>query len=137
MKSWAGKPVTRGMWLATLAVVGLLLGAATVLITNAIIDSHDAKASADRQQEGRALAIDVLCGAENGVAVAGRKVLAAELPGQHGPGLPQSTQLAYAQEVTNSVLQQAQVSDSRLVLPDGQIDCKRLRVAARATHPSP
>jgi hypothetical protein len=134
---WLRRPVPFWMWLATCIVLGLIFAVATVFITNSVIDSHDAKAAADRQQEGRALAIDVLCGAENGVAVAGRKVLAAQLPGQRGPGLPQSTQLAYAQEVTNSVLQQAQVHDPKLVLPDGQIDCKRLRVAARATHTSP
>lgn len=89
-----------------------------------------------RQAEGRSVAIDVLCGFGNGVAEAGRKALAGELRGQAQPGqrtgLPESAQRDYARTIALAVLQQAGLPASGLLQPNGQIDCTKLRVAARA-----
>jgi hypothetical protein len=134
MRRWLAEPATFGQLLVVVFACGLALAGAVWWGINVAIDAHDAKTAATRQQEGRAIAIDVLCGGNNGVAVAGRKVLAGELPGQQGPGLPEETQRAYVNEIASSVLQVAGIRTQGVLQPDGRINCQRLRIAARATH---
>lgn len=135
MRGWLRQPLTFGMWLATCAVIGLVLAVFTVLWTATAVDSHDAKTAASRQTEGRAIAIDVLCGFGNGVAEAGRKALAGELRGQHGQGISRSAQDDYVQTITSTLLSEAGIDARGVIRPDGEVACGRLRIAAKATHP--
>jgi hypothetical protein len=134
--SWRDRPLSRGMWLATCLTIGVVLAGFTVLWTSAAVDSHDAKTAATRQTEGRAVAIDVLCGFGNGVAEAGRKALAGELVGQHqANGLPPEAQRDYVATITSTLLAEAGISAQGVLEPNGEVNCARLRVAAKATHP--
>jgi hypothetical protein len=88
-----------------------------------------------RQKEGRAIAIDVLCGFGNGVAEAGRKALAGELRGQDSrQGLPEEAQRDYVGTITSTLLAEAGITARDVVQPDGTVACDRLRVVAKATH---
>jgi hypothetical protein len=125
-----------GLWLVTCLMLGLMFGVGAVFLTNSAIDSHDAKTAATRQSEGRSIAIDVLCGFGNGVAEAGRKALAGELQGQDsGRGLPPEAQRDYVATITSTLLAEAGIRAQGVLEPNGEVDCGRLRVAAKATHP--
>jgi hypothetical protein len=133
---WRDRPLTRGMWLATCLVIGALLAVFTILWTSSAVDSHDAKTAATRQAEGRSIAIDVLCGFGNGVAEAGRKALAGELQGQDSArGLPPDAQRDYVATITSTLLAEAGIRAQGVLEPNGEVNCLRLRVAAKATHP--
>src|SRR4051794_8741858 len=81
----------------------------------------------ERQREGRAVAIDVLCGFGNGVAEAGRKALAGELVGQQpGRGLSKASQSDYIQTITSTLLAEAGIQGRDVIRPDGEVDCARL-----------
>src|SRR4051812_22767494 len=121
------------MWLSTCVVVGLVLVVFTILWTSSRVESHDAKTAATRQAEGRAVAIDVLCGFGNGVAEAGRKALAGELVGQRpGRGLSKASQSDYIQTITSTLLAEAGIQGRDVIRPDGEVDCARLQVAAKS-----
>lgn len=88
----------------------------------------------ERQREGRAIAVKVLCGFGNGVAEAGRKALAGELRGQSPrQGLPREAQTDYVRTITSTLLAEAGITAKDVVQPNGQIDCPRLRVVAKTT----
>jgi ABC-type Na+ efflux pump permease subunit len=149
MTRWRDRPLTRGMWLATCIVIGLLLAGGVVLYTNAKLDAQEAKSVANRQKEGRAVAIDVLCGFANGVAIAGRNVIEGRTAS--GGPLPdgaisarerRARKLAagdYVGQIILSVQETAGVKAENVLIGGGTnrglIDCAKLRVAARATHP--
>lgn len=97
------------------------------------------------QNQGRAVAIDVLCGGIAGVETAGRKILTDTLP--LPPGIPRqprsrrerrinrSYARAYARVISDAVVSQIKSPrfDPKTVLRrDGTIDCDELRVQARA-----
>jgi hypothetical protein len=133
---WRDRSLTRGMWLATCLVIGALLAVFTIMWTSSAVDSHDAKTAATRQSEGRSIAIDVLCGFGNGVAEAGRKALAGELQGQDSArGLPPDAQRDYVATITSTLLAEAGIRAQGVLEPNGEVNCLRLRVAAKATHP--
>jgi hypothetical protein len=89
MRRWYAQPVPWGIFVFTILLLGVVFGVGVAFAVRSAIDSHDAKTAAIRQSEGRAIAIDVLCGFSNGVAEAGRKALAGELQGQNsGAGCP-------------------------------------------------
>jgi hypothetical protein len=112
--------------LVAVVVAGVAVFAAGFSVLNTQSD-------VERQKEGRAIAVDVLCGFGNGVAEAGRKALAGELAGQRGGrGLPASAQRDYVQTITSTLLAEAGINARDVIRPDGQVDCSRLRRAARA-----
>lgn len=139
------RPVTVATWLVTLLA---LAGASYYIgsrVANSAIDAHDAKVAATRQQEGRAIAIDVLCGFGNGVASAGRNVIRGHrangqpIPGVHFSRREQKVRDAAAADYGGFIVQtvqgQAGVRSHDVVKADGTLDCAKLRLAARATHP--
>jgi hypothetical protein len=136
MRRWVAQPVPWGIFVFTILLLGVAFGAGVAFAIHSAIDSHDAKTAASRQAEGRAVAIDVLCGFGNGVAEAGRKALAGELVGQHSAnGLPAESQRDYVATITSTLLAEAGISARDVVQVNGTINCPKLRVAARAPHP--
>jgi hypothetical protein len=132
---WHDQPLTRGMWLATCVVIGLLLCVFVVLWTSATVDSHDAKTAAARQADGRRIAVDVLCGGVSGVEDAGTQALNGTLQGLHGRGVPSTATRDYVSTISSAVIRQAGVDARKVLRADGRIDCDKLRVAAAAVHP--
>lgn len=100
-----------------------------------------AQDTAIRQQEGRRVAVDVLCGGIVGVENAGRLTLLNQLPGVPAARMPsrevrlrETAARAYTILISEAVIEQAGVKDASSVLrPDGSIDCEGLKRAARAT----
>lgn len=84
-----------------------------------------------RQKEGRAVAVDVLCGFGNGVATAGRKALSGELAGQTGRGLPPEAVRDYTRTVTSTLLKEAGITGTDVLKANGEIDCTKLKIVAR------
>jgi hypothetical protein len=136
MRRWYAQPVPWGIFVFTILLLGVVFGIGVAFAVRSAIDSHDAKTAAIRQSEGRAIAIDVLCGFSNGVAEAGRKALAGELQGQDSArGLPPEAQRDYVATITSTLLAEAGIRAQGVLEPNGEVDCGRLRVAAKATHP--
>jgi hypothetical protein len=136
MRRWLREPVSFGVFVVVIALLGVVFGVGVAFAVRSALDSHDAKTAAARQAEGRAVAIDVLCGFGNGVAEAGRKALAGELQGQHSAnGLPAEAQRDYVATITSTLLAEAGISAQGVLEPNGEVNCARLRVAAKATHP--
>jgi hypothetical protein len=136
MRRWYAQPVPWGIFVFTILLLGVAFGLGVAFAVRSAIDSHDAKTAASRQAEGRAVAIDVLCGFGNGVAEAGRKALAGELVGQHpANGLPPEAQRDYVATITSTLLAEAGIRAQGVLEPNGEVNCARLRVAAKATHP--
>jgi hypothetical protein len=139
MRAWASQPVPWGIYVFTVLLIGIAVAIGVRVGVEVAIDAHDAKTAATRQQEGRAVAVDVLCGFSNGVADAGRRALAGQLQGQRGPGLPIEAQQDYVTTVNRRVIDQAGVRAADVLIGSGPnaglIDCRRLRLTAKATHP--
>jgi hypothetical protein len=136
MMDWLRQPVSWGLWLFTVLLLGGVFALMIWYGAELRIDAHDAKLSAIRQKEGRAVAIDVLCGFGNGVAEAGRKALAGELIGQSAArGLPVESQRDYVGTITSTLLAEAGINARDVIRPDGQVDCEKLRAAAKAPRP--
>lgn len=109
-----------------------------IAIVVAAIAVGRTQSDVDRQREGRAVAIDVLCGFGNGVAEAGRKALSGELAGQNpSRGLPQKAQTDYVRTITSSLLAESGFDDVKLIRSDGQLNCDALRIAAKAQPSNP
>lgn len=143
---WQDRPLTRGMWLATCVVIGLLFAGFTVLWTSAAVSSHDAKTAAARQAEGRRVAVDVTCAAMSAVIEAGRttitgsgRVTSEEFernlrllgypPKSERRAAARRAADAYARSIAMNVQRQARVKG--VVRPDGTLNCARLQVAAK------
>jgi hypothetical protein len=62
MRRWYAQPVPWGIFVFTILLLGVVFGVGVAFAVRSAIDSHDAKTAASRQSEGRAVAIDVLCG---------------------------------------------------------------------------
>jgi hypothetical protein len=136
MRRWYAQPVPWGIFVFTILLLGLVFGLGVAFAVRSAVDSHDAKTGATRQAEGRSIAIDVLCGFGNGVAEAGRKALAGELQGQDSArGLPPDAQRDYVATITSTLLAEAGIRAQGVLEPNGEVNCLRLRVAAKATHP--
>jgi hypothetical protein len=135
MRRWYAQPVPWGIFVFTILLLGVAFGVGVAFAVRSAIDSHDAKTAALRQEEGRAIAIDVLCGFSNGVADAGRRALAGKLKGERGPGLPPAAQQDYVFTVNARLIDQAGVRTADVLITTGLIDCRKLRQAANATHP--
>lgn len=135
MSAWLRQPLSFGMWLATCLIIGVLFAAFTVLWTHTAIRAQQAKDVATRQIEGRRVAIDVLCGGLSGVEDAGKQALNGTLEGLHGRGVPDSAIRDYVSTISTAVILQAGVDARKVLKPDGQIDCDKLREAARAAKP--
>jgi hypothetical protein len=136
MRRWYAQPVPWGIFVFTILLLGLVFGLGVAFAVRSAVDSHDAKTAATRQAEGRSIAIDVLCGFGNGVAEAGRKALAGELQGQDSAhGLPPDAQRDYVATITSTLLAEAGIRAQGVLEPNGEVNCARLRIAAKATHP--
>jgi hypothetical protein len=146
MRRWYAQPVPWGIFVFTILLLGVVFGAGVAFAIRSASDSQDAKTAAalakivaTRQQEGRAVAIDFLCGYSNGVADAGRRALAGTLKGERGPGLPQKSQDDYVAILNQRLIDQVGVKAADVLIRSGPngglIDCAKLSVAAKATHP--
>lgn len=140
MRAWASQPVPWGIYVFTVLLIGVAVAVGVRIGVNVAIDAHDAKTVAVRQQEGRAIAVDVLCGFSNGVSDGGRRALAGRLRGMSPRrGVPAEAQADYVAIITQRLIDQAGVKAADVLIPNGPnaglIDCGRLRRAAKATHP--
>lgn len=136
----------RNLWRNTVPVVALGLAVWAVFGTQR--DVIDAKQLAEAQVEGRAVAIDVLCGFGNGVEAAGKATLTAPIQpkefrlalerlGLPGGKVRRQAQLAaaeaYARSISESVANQVgPKAAAKVIKRDGSLNCPALRKAARA-----
>lgn len=121
--------------LVCLVVALVALGLAWTRVDRAEFKAERAAQIARSQREGRTVAVDVLCGGVAGIEDAGTQALQGKLEGQNGHGLPQRAIDDYVRTISRAVSRQAGVDARRVLKANGTIDCDRLRVAARATHP--
>jgi hypothetical protein len=135
MRRWLAQPVPWGIYVFTILLLGAAFGVGAAFAIQSAIDSHDAKTAAARQAEGRRVAVDVLCGGVSGVEDAGKQALNGTLDGLHGRGVPREAVRDYVSTISNAVILQAGVDARKVLKADGQIDCDKLRIAARASHP--
>jgi hypothetical protein len=141
-------------WRRIVPVIAVAMAAFAVISNGHKVDKAEFKATRAQQGiaaqiTGRRVAIRVLCGFANGVANAGRNVIAS---GDVGPptfkrnlqrlGLPpdkvrraaaQQSAKNYVESLTNSVVQQSGASGKNLVRKDGTLDCAVLQQKSRAT----
>lgn len=132
---WLPWLYTRTLPLVCLVVAFAALGLALTRVDRAEFKAERAQQAARNQREGRAVAVDVLCGGVAGIEDAGTQALQGKLEGQNGQGLPQRAIDDYVGTISRAVSRQAGVDARRVLKPNGTISCDRLRVAARATHP--
>lgn len=134
----------RDLWLLLLTIV--LVG----LSLNASGDAGEALSKAERQQEGRAVAVDVVCGGLSAVIESGRAAFTAggQLPPRltdflerHGyppaavrEAAARKAAVDYAEGIAKAVERESGLSG--LVRRDGSLNCQALRKAAAATRPS-
>jgi hypothetical protein len=129
--------IIQDVWMIVIS----LLAVGSILLSQGKAGRAEVKAAraqdeAVRQREGRAVAIDFLCGGLSGVEAAGKKALRGELAGQHGQGLPNAAIREYNATISRRIILQARVSPRGILdKRTGRIDCDALSQAARATHP--
>lgn len=94
-----------------------------------------------QQKVGRRVALDILCGGLYGVERAGRLTILDRLPPPAPKAHPQTPvetkqrllfAQAYAEVISDAVIQQAGVEIKDVLRHDGTIDCEALKKAARA-----
>lgn len=141
---WAG-----ALWRNLVPLVAL--GLAVWAVAGTQRDVINTRQLAESQREGRAVAIDILCGFGNGVEAAGKATLTAPIeppefrrslerlglpPAEAREQQQQQAAQAYARSISESVANQVGrgIADD-VIKRDGSLDCRVLRKAARANTP--
>lgn len=135
LRYWGGWLYRHLVPAVAVAVAAIAVAKTQGKVDRAEFKADRAESRAAQQQEGRAIAIDFLCGGLSGVEAAGKKALRGELPGQRGQGLPDAAIAEYNATISRRIIRQARVSPKGILdKRTGRINCDALAQAAKA-HP--